>query len=114
IPSLPSPQLASEFLAASYYAQSRAIRTTSLEAALDLANRAKATSPQFGFAWVRAADVEFSFGRTARAREDLEKGLEITPTNAQARALKGFLLAAQNRTREAIEQFNRALAVDGG
>ena len=114
IPPLPSPQLASEFLAASYYAQSRAIRTTSLETALDLANRAKAASPEFGFAWVRVADLEFSFGRTTRAREDLEKGLALTPRNAQALALKGFLLAGQNQTREAIEQFDRALAVDGG
>src|SRR5207245_2635181 len=34
------------------------------------------------------------------------------PRNAQALALKGFLLAAQNKTREAINWFNEAIAVD--
>ena len=107
-----NPQLASEFLASSYYEQSRAVRETSLETALNLARQAATNSPHFGFAWERVAELEFSFGHTANALEALERSLALAPRNAQALALKGFLLAAQNQTREAIVWFDRALAVD--
>jgi Tfp pilus assembly protein PilF len=108
----PNPKLASEFLASSYYEQSRAIRETSLQAALNLARQAAANSPNFGFAWERVAELEFSFGHTANALEALNKSLALAPRNAQALALKGFLLAAQNQAREAIVWFDRALAAD--
>src|SRR6185436_11109239 len=77
-----------------------------------LARQAATLSPQFGFAWARVAELEFSFGRTGRALEALNKSLGLSPRNAQALALKGFLLAAENKTREAMEWFNQALAVD--
>ena len=111
-PSTLNPQLSTEFLAASYYEQSRAVRDASLLAALDLARQAVTNSPEFGFAWERVAELEFSFGRTDRALEALNKSLALAPRNAQALALKGFLLAAQNKTREAIGLFNEAIAVD--
>ena len=111
-PSTLTPQLATEFLAASYYEQSLALRETSLVKALSLARQAVTNSPDFGFGWERVAELEFSFGRTSRALEALNKGLTLAPRNAQALALQGFLLAAQNKTREAIDWFNRALAVD--
>jgi len=111
-PSTANPQIASEFLAGSYYEQSRAIRGTSLESALNLARQAAAHSPEFGFAWERVAELEFSFGHTRDARDALEKSLSLAPLNAQALTLEGFLLAAQNQTREAIVWFDRALAVD--
>ena len=110
--SAPTPQLATEFLADSYYEQSRAERNVSLTQARLSARQAAAKSPQFGFAWARVAELEFSFGRTAAAADALEKSLALAPRNAQALALKGFLLAAQNKTREAIEWFDRALALD--
>ena len=106
------PQLATEFLAASYYEQSLATGDDALKAALALARQAVTNSPEFGFAWVRVAELEFSFGRTARALEALEPSLALAPRNAQALALMGFLLAAQNKTRKAIEWFDRAIAVD--
>ena len=112
ISSNPNPKLTSEFLADSYYEQSRAIRETSLETALNLAKQAADNSPKFGFAWERVAELEFSFGRTREAMDALEKSLALAPRNAQALALKGFLFAAQNRTREAIVWFDRALAAD--
>jgi len=112
-PSTLNPQLSTELLAASYYEQSRAVRETALRSALALARQAANTSPEFGFAWARVAELEFSFGRTRRALEALNQGLALTPRNAQALALKGFLLAAQNKTREAIDSFNQAIAVDG-
>ena len=56
--------LSTEFLAASYYAQSRAGREDSLKTALHLARQAATNSPRFGFAWARVAELEFSFGHT--------------------------------------------------
>jgi Flp pilus assembly protein TadD len=111
-PSTLNPQLSTESLAASYFEQSRAIRETSLENALRLAQQAVTNSPQFGFAWERVAELEFSFGRTQDASDALDKSIMLAPRNAQALAMKGFLLAAQNQTRAAIQAFDRALAVD--
>jgi tetratricopeptide (TPR) repeat protein len=111
-PAVVRPQLATEFLADSYYEQSCAIPGVSLAAALDSARQAVTNSPDFGFGWERVAEVEFSFGHTRRALEALDKSLALAPRNAQALALKGFLLAAQNRTGEAIGWFDQALAVD--
>jgi Flp pilus assembly protein TadD len=106
------PELATEFLADSYYEQSRAIPGISLPAALDSARRAVTNSPDFGFGWERVAELEFSFGHTDRALDALNKSLALSPRNAQALALKGFLLAAQNSTGEAVGWFDQALAVD--
>src|SRR5262249_33115 len=86
-------------------------RTIALTSALKLARQAATNSPDFGFAWARVAELEFSFGRTQRALDALNKSLALAPRNAQAIALKGFLLAAQNQTREPIETFNAAIAV---
>lgn len=113
-PAVSPPELSTEFLAASYYEQSRAVRETALRGALALARQAADTSPEFGFAWARVAELEFSFGRTSRALAALSQALALTPRNAQALALQGFLLAAQNKTREAIDSFNQAIGVDGG
>jgi len=107
-----APQLASELLAASYFEQSRAVRETSLQNALRLAQQAAAASSKFGFAWARVAELEFSFGRTKDALAALEKSLALAPRNAQALALKGFILAAQNNPRAAIASFDAALAAD--
>ena len=106
------PELATEFLANSYYEQSRALSGISLPAALDSARQAATSSPDFGFAWERVAELEFSFGHTGRALEALDKSLALAPRNDQALALKGFLLAAQNNSGEAIGWFDRAIAVD--
>ena len=111
-PAAVPPQLATEFLADSYYEQSRAIPGISLPAALDSARLAVANSPQFGFGWERVAELEFSFGHTPRALEALDKSLALAPRNAQALALKGFLIAAQNRPGDAIIWFDQALAAD--
>jgi Tfp pilus assembly protein PilF len=106
--------LATELLARSYYEQSLNTGEQSLKTALDLARQAAARSPRFGFAWERVAELEFSFGRISQADEALDKSLDLSPQNAQALALKGFLLAARNQTREAISWFDRAIATDSG
>ncbi|MGH7942695.1 MAG: FecR domain-containing protein, partial [Limisphaerales bacterium] len=111
----PSPfaaRTASEFLAQSYYYQSQANPKSSLAMALASAKKATDLDPQFGFAWERVAELQFSFGRADRALTALDKSLELAPRNAEALALKGFLLAAQNRSALAIVWFDRALSVD--
>jgi Tfp pilus assembly protein PilF len=104
------PHYASRWLAESYYQQSRA----NLPAALAAARESVQLSPNFGFGWARVAELEFSFGRIEAARAALEKGLRLVPRNAQAVALKGFLLSAQKQIDEAIAQFEQATAIDGG
>jgi len=108
----PSPELPTEWLAASYEAQSRATGDSSLRTALALARRAAEASPRFSFAWARVAELEFSFGHTTAAMEALGKSLALADRNAQALALQGFLQAARQRTGEALASFERALAVD--
>jgi Flp pilus assembly protein TadD len=107
-----APELATEYLASSYYQQSLARGDASLNLALENARQSAAISPQFGFAWARVAELEFGFGRTRAAESALDKSLGLAPRNAQALALKGFLLAAQNRSREALTWFDKALTVD--
>lgn len=102
-------RLATEWLAESYARQAE----RQLEAALTAATRAAERSPQFGFAWARAAELEFGFGRIRRASDHLKRSLELSPQNAQALALQGFLLSAENKIGEAIQSFGRAMAVDG-
>ncbi|MFM2082924.1 MAG: hypothetical protein RL380_1615, partial [Verrucomicrobiota bacterium] len=83
-----------------------------LDGALASARAAVTQSPNFGFAWARLAELEFSFGHTAAALEALDKSLQLSPRNAQAVALKGFLLAAQNKISDAQNQFDTAIALD--
>jgi len=106
---LAQPTTTSEWMARSYYEQSR----SQLQPALDAARAATRKSPGFGAAWVRVAELEFSFGRTPEALAALNKGLELSPRNAEGLALKGFLLAAQGKSTEALDYFNQAVAVDG-
>jgi len=101
-------QHATSLLAASYYQQSRA----NLTEALHLAQAAATNSPGFGFAWARVAELEFSFGHTKQALAALEKALELAPRHAQAYVVKGFVLAGQNKTTQALGQFEQALAID--
>jgi len=108
-----TPKLPTELLAASYYEQSQAQGDQSLNAALNFAQQAAALSPQFGYAWERMAELQFSFGRTHEAIMALNTSLELSPRNAQALALKGFLLAAQNNILEATAWFDAAIAADG-
>jgi tetratricopeptide (TPR) repeat protein len=112
-PSALEPQLPTEMLAASYYAQSQAKGDESLSLALSLAREATVRSPRFGFAWERVAELEFGFGRTREAMLALNQSLELAPRNAEAQSLKGFLLASQNRIGDAMGWFDRAIATDG-
>jgi Tfp pilus assembly protein PilF len=103
------PRTASEWLGESYYHQSKA----DLDRALKAARKATELSPESGFAWTRVAELEFSFGRARDALKALDTGLKFTPRNAQAHALRGFLLSANNNIDSAREAFNEAIALDG-
>jgi tetratricopeptide (TPR) repeat protein len=103
-----SPRLASTLLAESYYHQSR----FELEAALSAARSAVEQAPGFAFGWARVAELEFSFGRTRRALDAVDRALKLAPRHAPALAVKGFLLAAQNRIGSALAQFDEAIAAD--
>src|SRR5258708_31689497 len=92
-----NPQLTTEWLARSYVAQAR----FDLKSALVAAQAATEKSPNFGFAWARLAELEFSFGHNAKASAALARALELSPRNAQVLALKGFLSASERRWIEA-------------
>jgi tetratricopeptide (TPR) repeat protein len=101
--------LATEWMAGSYQAQSQ----RDLVKARDMALSAAAKAPGFGFAQERVAEMEFSFGNTEAALAALKKSLELSPRNAQALALNGFALSAQNKMAEAAEYFDKAIVADG-
>ena len=106
---LPAPGSASEWMARSYYQQSR----SKLPEALGAAREAAKKSPGFGAAQIRVAELEFGQGHTREALAALDRGLELSPRNAQGLALKGFVLAARGRTRDAMGFFDQAIAADG-
>ncbi len=99
---------ASEWMAESYALQAQ----SKLEAALLAARRAVAASPKFGFAWVRVAELEFSFGNANQARSALARGLALAPRHAQAHALNGFVHAAESKFMAAEKAFDHAIALD--
>jgi Flp pilus assembly protein TadD len=101
--------LATEWLAGSYAVQS----SGDLSFALEMASLAAEKSTNFGFAWERVAELEFGFGHTQLALRALARSLAISPRNAQALALQGFLLTAENNVAGAIPWFDRAIAADG-
>ena len=103
-----TPTGASEWLAESYYQQSR----SKLVEALHAARMATERAPKWGAAWVRVAELEFGFGRNAAALEALNKGLELSPRNAEGWALKGFLLSSTDRRKEALVAMDHAIELD--
>ena len=109
---LDGPGLNSEYLASSYWEQAQANRKISLAQALKLAQTAVKNAPQFGFGWERVAELEFSFGQNAAALDALNRSLALAPANAQALALKGFVLAEQNQPEAARSWFDRAIGAD--
>jgi tetratricopeptide (TPR) repeat protein len=103
------PETASEWLAESYRRQA----DSKLPKALAAAQAAVTLSPDFGLAWERAAELEFSFGRVNESNAALEKSLRLAPQNAEAKTLHGFLLAAGNRIADAKNSFQEAIALNG-
>lgn len=100
---------ASELVAWSYHHQSR----SRLKEARAAAERAVELDPGHGFAWVRLAELEFSFGRNDRAEAALARGLDLSPQHGQGHALRGFLLSGRHALAEAEASFGEAIRLDG-
>ena len=100
---------ASEALAESYFQQA-AFR---LPAAREAALRATRLAPENGYAWTRLAELEFSSGDNVATKAALDRALALTPRNAQAFVLQGFVLAGRHRVGEAEESFETAIRLDG-
>lgn len=105
---LQTPTLTTELLVETYRQQSLG----DLDGALDYARRAAAQSPTFGFAHARVAELEFGFGRIAKAENALDDALETAPENAQAWVTRGFLAIATGDRKAAMTAFERAMALD--
>ena len=103
-------RLPTEWLALSYCRQS----AKDLAGALGAARSAALASPRNGYAWARVAELEFSFGRRGPAEEALQKALALSPRNAQAHALNGFLLAGAQKNADAMGAFESAISLDPG
>jgi hypothetical protein len=65
------PQTATDWIAESYYRQSK----SDLTGALQAAERAAQLDANNGFAWTRVAESQFNFGHASEAKQALEKGL---------------------------------------
>ena len=104
-----APGTASDWVAESYYRQSRA----DLPGALEAAQEATKADPSFGFGWARVAELQFSFGRVPQAKKALAQSLRLMPRNPAAHTLQGFLLAAENDIDDARKSFEQAMAIDG-
>ena len=102
--------LTTEWMARSYCLQASA----QLSEAREAARAATVSSPEFGFAWARLAELEFSFGDLRAVEKALAHAQILSPRNAEVFVLNGFLLAARRESRKAEEQFNRAIALDPG
>ena len=102
------PRTATDWIAESYYRQSK----SDLAGALQAAERAANLDPNFGFAWTQIAASQFNLGRVPEANEALEKGLKFAPHNPAAHALRGFLFSAENKLKDAKDSFETAIALD--
>jgi Tfp pilus assembly protein PilF len=108
LPGLNLATNASQLVGRSYYLQSR----YDLAGALLDVRQAVEVSPNFGFAWERVAELEFSHGRIRAAEAALEKALACSPQNAQAHALRGFSWLAKGKPASATAAFEEAMRWD--
>jgi Flp pilus assembly protein TadD len=97
-------------LAMSYLAQA----AHNLEGALHWAQDAAQGSSSFGYAWARLAELQFSLGNHQETEKALENALGISPENAQARTLEGFIQLADNHPEAALNSMQKAIELDAG
>ena len=99
---------ATEWMSQSYFQQAK----FDISSAIDAATQAVALAPQSGFALARLAELEFASGKNDLAAEHLERSILLSPLNAQALALRGFLHAGANQLKEAESAFSDAIEID--
>ena len=115
MPAIVLPENAETLLATEWMAQSYALQSMrDLNRARHAARMAAERSPNFGFTHARLAEMEFSFARTRQAGQAADLALKLSPRNAQAWALRGFLLSAAHRMEASLDAFDQAIASDGG
>jgi tetratricopeptide (TPR) repeat protein len=101
------PRTATDWIAESYYRQSKSDLAGALQAAQSAAN----LDANSGFAWTRVAESQFNLGRVPEAKAALETGLKLGPRSPAAHALRGFVLSAENKLKEAKDSFETAIAL---
>jgi eukaryotic-like serine/threonine-protein kinase len=77
--------------------------------ALEAAARALEASPQSARAYLIRARVRYFAGDRARAANDVDRGLQIQPTDPGLLELRGVLQAAAGDARGALESYSTAL-----
>ena len=102
------PSTATAAMTESFVAQSG----NDLDGALRHARKAVRLAQEFGAAHARVAELEFAHGRTEPARTALSRALALSPRNAQALSLNGFVLAARHQVAAARTAFEDAIAAD--
>ncbi|MBL9137594.1 MAG: TonB-dependent receptor [Verrucomicrobiales bacterium] len=109
LPHLPVPATASGWLARSYYHQSQSQLTDALAAA----RTAVSLASDFGFAWIRLAELHLAFANRRAAEAALNRGLGICPDAAPGHALQGFLHLHRYQVGSALTAFDLAAQLDG-
>ena len=104
-----TPANSSDWLAQSYYAQSR----SRLAEALNAARRAAELAPDFGPAWARLGELEFDLGHRRGAEEALGRARRLAPRDAETVVLEGYFALADFHSAKARSIFDRALEMDG-
>jgi tetratricopeptide (TPR) repeat protein len=104
-----APASASEWLAHSYRLQSEA----RLDEALSAARRSVTMSPEFGFGWVRVAELEFGFEHVSAMRAALEAARRWSPGNPRGATIEGYALLARGAPGAALVRFDDARRLDG-
>ncbi len=77
----------------------------------DLANKALALDDEYSEALVLKGQILAMKGETTAARETLDHASRISPKNAEAHFQLGVLFDGKKLHQEAVEQFNRAIAL---
>ncbi len=116
VPELPPTDSPSEWIARSYYFQSQSEIGAALQAAqqaVHILSAAESSDAAFGPAWIRLAELQFASGRIRPAEDALEKGLALSPVQANAKSLLGYLALENHDPGTAQDFFQQAIQLDG-
>lgn len=80
--------------------------------ALDILDQIIVLQPRFAEAWNKRATVNFLLDDYAASLSDIRQALALEPRHFGALSGLGMMLQAMNRKQQAIEVYERALAID--
>jgi tetratricopeptide (TPR) repeat protein len=89
-----------------------ALSIGSYELAINYLDTIVVTKPDFAEGWSRRATAYFYLGDFERSLDDIERTLALEPRHFGAIAGLGLVRERQGRLEEALEAFDRALAID--